>query len=361
MMSHSSSSSRFGLACVLSVGSLAGFAPFFLATTRALALETSISGRWKVLVDPENAKRDYFLELKQEGNKVSGALISPRSGKYPFDGGTFADGKLRFKVERKREESTELWTVEAALKDGKLEGTVDNGTFQAAVLITRAGSPVAGKWKAVSKSPQGQEHPSTLELTEDATGVLKGKSTGELGTIDLEPVAFDGEKFTFEIVLPIQGNNVTFVVNATLKDANTLSGRWKTKDADISGEWNATREVEKAAPPHPPAEVAKGLAGKWYAVSVLPDQKKMNIQLELELDGDKVRGKLHMPKQSLDIQDGKASGSKIELSVTNHDDKGDFAVKLEGELKEHGEVLAGKWSSARGEQGEWSGRKRTEL
>jgi hypothetical protein len=345
----------------LSLGPLAGIIPIFLVTATTLALETSLSGRWKVLVDPDNAKRDYFLELKQEGNKVSGALISPRSGKYPFDGGSFAEGKLRFKVERKREETTQVLTVEAALKDGKLEGTVDIDGASLPVLITRAGSPVAGKWNAVSKSPQGQEHPSTLELAEDAGGALKGKSTGAQGTIDLESVSFDGEKFTFEIVLPIQGNNVPFVVNATLKDANTLSGRWKTKDADISGEWSATREAAKPAAPHAPVEVAKGLAGKWYAVSVLPGQKKMNLQLEIELDGDKVKGKVHMPKQSLEIQNGKASGSKVELSVTYRDDSGEVTVKLEGELKPDDEVLSGKWSSGRGEQGEWSGRKRTEL
>lgn len=365
-MRHIASMTRIALALVLSLGSLAGFC--LLAPRSAIALapaEASLSGRWKVVVDPGNLNKEYVLELKQDGSKVSGTLISPRNGsKDAFEGGSFTDGKLRFKVERKKEESTQVWTIEVALKDGKLEGTVDNGEFHGAVLITRAGSPVAGKWNVVSKSPQGQEYAATLELTADANGALKGKYTSQLGTIDLESASIDGEKFTLEVVLPIQGNNVPFVINATLKDSNTISGRWKTKDADISGEWNATREAPpapKADSPHAPVEVAKGIAGKWFGVSILPDQKKINIQLEIELDGDKVKGKAHQGNNNLEIQNGKASGNKIEFSITHKDDNGEMQIKIEGELKHNGEVLGGKWSSSRGEQGEWSARKRTEL
>ncbi len=357
---------------------LSGSAFLLLASVLPPALpagpaEPSVSGRWKFVIQVEEQKKDYDLELKQDGNKVSGTLISSRSGrKDAFDGGSFAEGKLKFEVKRQNEE---VYAVEAEQKGpAKFEGKIlINGRGPLGLLMSRVSSgAVVGKWNVVSKSPDGQEYPSTLDVTEDG-GALKAKATSRLGAIDLTSVAFDGEKLSFEITLPIEGNSVAFTVNAEFKDGNKLVGRWKTRDADFTGEWTASREAPAApavaakpaaaavppptsTPAAPPAHpAAGGLSGKWYAVSTTPNDGQRSIQLEIAADGNKLTGKLHFRRGSIDIQNGKAEGNKIEFTFPFPTGGDDVQVKVEAEVVH--EVLKGKWTAASGESGEITGRK----
>ena len=346
-----------------SLSIVAALASIVAVSPGRAAAETSVSGRWKLTYEVEAQSKDYFLELKQDGGKVSGSFISPRSGrKDEIANGSFEGGKLKFNVMRANNETI---AVEATAKgDAKLEGTIGiNDHAGIPVVITKAVSvPIAGKWSVTSKTADGQQYTSTIELTDDG-GVLKGKSTSTLGTFELASPKLEGEKFSFEIVLPIDGNQVAFLVSANLVEGNKLSGRWKTRDADFSGEWLASKEAaavaEKpvAAPTAPPlAPAAKVIAGKWFAVSTTPKEGKKSFQLELAADGNKLTGKVHTPHGAIDIKDGKAVDRKIEFTFPLQADGKDVQVKVEAEIDAH-DMLQGKWTSSSGETGELSGRK----
>ncbi len=342
-----------------------------LGATRLAVADDSVSGRWKLSMQVEQEKKEYDLVLKQEGNKVSGELISPRSGrKDAFDGGSIEGSKLKFEVKRQNEEvyACELEKKSAAKFEGKL---LVNGRGPIDLVLTRAASSGAlvGKWSVISKSRDGQEYPSTLELTEEA-GALKGKSTSTaLGAIALEKAVFDGEKLEIDLTLPIEGNNVPFRIAAEFKDPNNLVGRWKTRDADFSGEWTASRDVPAVAPtkpaepavkpvappapapaPTPAAPAVKELSGKWHAIVVTADGKKSAV-FELTAEGDKVSGKVHTSKGDSDVKSGKASGKKVEFSFPYKGDQGDIEIKVEAELDAAG-ALKGRWSIPSGESGD---------
>ncbi|HVR73042.1 MAG TPA: hypothetical protein VMT52_01865, partial [Planctomycetota bacterium] len=252
---------------------LAGFLLGALHTVLGAAPEVSLSGRWKLLNERQGQKKEYFIVLHHEGEKLSGTWVSPRTGMQTIESGTFKDGKLALKVTRKLEETTRVYAVEAEQKEtGKLEGrlTID-GRAAGPVVMTRSASPAAGKWNVISKAPDGgREYPSTIEIAEEG-GKLTGKSSTQIGEFRLQALKMDGEKLTFELTLPIGGNDVTFVVTTEFEGGNRLLGRWKVKDAEFTGEWTATREKAPAEVTEPtkPAEPAKpsadqGLAGKWY-------------------------------------------------------------------------------------------------
>ncbi|HVR74991.1 MAG TPA: hypothetical protein VMT52_11690, partial [Planctomycetota bacterium] len=259
--------------------------------------------------------------------------------------------------------------VEAEQKEtGKLEGrlTID-GRAAGPVVMTRSASPAAGKWNVLSKAPDGgREYPSTIEIVEEG-GKLTGKSASQLGEFSLQALKMDGEKLTFELTLPIGGNDVTFVVTTEFEGGNRLLGRWKVKDAEFTGEWTAPREKAPAevAEPTKPAEPAKpsadqGLAGKWYALTETLSEGKTSFQLDLRIEGDQVSGKFTSKNSKADIRHGKAHGSKLQLSFTITTEEGaDVEVKMEAELDAH-QILRGKWSAG-SENGEFTGRKSVKL
>ena len=316
------------------------------------AAEESVSGRWKVVVTQGESKKDYYLELKQDGEKVTGALVSPRSGKSPFEVGSLKDKKLRVEVPRKMGENTVLFVVEATFTgSGKLEGKlIVDGTESGTVVVTREGSPLAGKWNVTTKTPQGEEFTSTLEISSEGDA-LKGKVTGRFGSLDLKEMKFDGEKLAAELVMPVDGNETAFVVTATLKDANTLAGTWKVKDADFSGEWTATREAAAAAR----KPIAKEVAGRWFGVTDVPGQGKIAFSIEIKLDGENVAARFGIGGFSADIGQISAEGTRFSATFQYQMGGMTAEVKAVGELKDS--VLSGKWTAQSGETGEWSAQK----
>jgi len=336
---------------VLAAGILAG------ATGSTAVAEESVSGLWKILVTQENSQRDYYLELKQEGTAVVGVFASPRSGKYPFEGGSFDGKKLRIDVNRKMGERTVVYGIEAEMAgSGKLEGKLLIGGNEAGTLVvTRQGCLVQGRWKVVTKTGDGREYESAITLIEEE-GALRGKMVSRLGVIDLKSATFEGDKLKFEIVLPMQGNEVPFIVESTLKDANTLVGRWKAKDADFSGDWSGTRTVKEEGPA---VEADPELAGKWYGVAKKPDGTGETFELEIVAGEKGLAAKCRVGKDDVEVKDFRAAGKKIEAVVPYREDGEEIKVKIEGQLKDG--VLGGKWSVETGETGEWSARKPTSL
>jgi hypothetical protein len=334
----------------------------------AAADDASITGRWKVSVTTDEGNKEYYLELKHEGDKVNGAVISPRTGTYPFEGGKFSKGVLRLEVERKREETTQKFVIEAKWQDGgRFAGKlVIDGNAAGDITIERAAaespapgkspgkSPVAGKWNVVTKTADGNEYTSQLEINEIEKGIA-GKSKSQLGEIDVKAISFEGKTLSFDLVLPINGNDVAFEIKAELKDADTLAGRWKTKEADFSGDWNAIREKPAAQPTATPAG-ASPLSGAWYGVTS-QGQDKVNYRLVLEASGVHLTGKIHAHDMEFPILEGRADGNKFQFVIEVGDDK--QKVKVEGTLE--GELVKGRYVTPSGDGGEFSARRPARL
>ena len=87
-----------------------------------------------------------------------------------------------------------------------------------------------------------------------------------------------------------------------------------------------------------------GLAGKWRGYATAPNGDKRSFQLDLTIDGDKVSGKIQTETHGTqEIQNGRASGKKLQLSFQVERDGNKVDIKLEAEMDDH-EALRGKWS-----------------
>ncbi len=84
-------------------------------SSRSVA-EESLAGRWKAEFVKTERPREYYFAILQEGDKLSGALISPRSGAYPFTSASVGGGKLMIDVKRPYKEEEVVFVIRGAIE-----------------------------------------------------------------------------------------------------------------------------------------------------------------------------------------------------------------------------------------------------
>ena len=98
-----------------------------------------LAGTWKMDVHIGENDSDYELRLSQADGKLSGTLISPRSGEHKFRTVTWADEKLVMELDREFEGNAVTLIYTAKLGTDGLSGTV---------VAKGAEDQFSGTWKA---------------------------------------------------------------------------------------------------------------------------------------------------------------------------------------------------------------------
>jgi hypothetical protein len=93
------------------------------ATARADDKKANLTGTWKWTVMMGNNTRDVTLKLKQDGDKLTGAMVGRNNQETPIEDATFKDGEVSFKVTRTNQQGQKISTT----YKGKLEGDTIKG------------------------------------------------------------------------------------------------------------------------------------------------------------------------------------------------------------------------------------------
>ena len=363
------------------------------------AEELKLAGTWVLTVDARGGQRDYYLELKQDGSKVSGAFISPRSGSFAIKEGTLKDGALKLVVPRNLGDAVRIFEILAKVgADGIFKGTLTvDGNDGGGIVIKKDNTKptVVGRWMASAGSKDGEPVRSMVEITADKDGKLSGRSFSDSGEFPLKDVKVDGKKLSYSLVLDFGGEKVTFVVEAELKGRFLMAGKWFDKaDASFGGAWTANlaaaegarrgarpqgnrrpegrerpqggerpeggRRPEGRERPEGqrgegrPRSAVAAFVGKWYADVEMPDGEAQKFVFNFQLAGEKVGGSVKAGDgSSFKILGGSVEGRKITFKIAYNLDGVDVEVELAGELKGRGSIT-GSWT-AEGEEGEWKG------
>lgn len=97
----------------------------FLAAPSVRSEERNVTGRWALTVDTPQGKADPLLDLRQDGEKLSGTYRG-RLGEFPLEG--FVKGNsIRFTVRLKFREQDFIATYSGTIGDDTMEGTVQFG------------------------------------------------------------------------------------------------------------------------------------------------------------------------------------------------------------------------------------------
>jgi hypothetical protein len=365
----------------------------FIAPLTASSEEVRLDGTWVITVDDRGRQRDYYLELKQDGTKVSGAFISPRSGSYAIKEGSIAKGGLKLVIPRDFGDVVRVFEIEARLgKDGSFTGTLTvDGNEGGGVVIKKDNTlpTVVGRWAATARSKDGEPVRSMVEINADKDGKLSGRSLSDSGEFPLQAIKFDGKKLSYSLVIAFDGEKVTFVVEAELKGRFLMSGKWSDKaDSKFGGSWTANlasagergdraqrpegrerpgggerpeggrrsegRERPEGTRGEGRPRSAVAFVGKWYAAVEMPGGEEQKFVFNFQLAGEKVAGSVKAGDgSSFKILGGSVEGRKITFKIEYSLDGVDTEVELKGELLGRGSIK-GSWT-AEGEEGEWKG------
>jgi hypothetical protein len=101
-----------------------------LVTAPFARAQAGIDGAWKLTFQTDQGAVDADMTLKQDGQKVTGSLVSPQ-GEAPIEG-TFTDGKLVLSMSVDAGGQALVITFNGALEKDTLKGDVDFGGFGSA-------------------------------------------------------------------------------------------------------------------------------------------------------------------------------------------------------------------------------------
>jgi hypothetical protein len=85
---------------------------------------SKLAGKWKVTAKLGEDERDYELNLAEAAGKLSGTLVSPRSGEHKFKTVTFSNGKLTMELPREIEGNDVTFVYTGELKGAELGGAL---------------------------------------------------------------------------------------------------------------------------------------------------------------------------------------------------------------------------------------------
>jgi hypothetical protein len=105
------------------------FALLLVTASFALA-QAGVAGAWKLTFQTDQGAIDADMTLKQDGEKVTGSLVSPQ-GEAPLEG-TYTGGKLVLSLSVDAQGQQLVITFNGALEKDTLKGDVDFGGFGSA-------------------------------------------------------------------------------------------------------------------------------------------------------------------------------------------------------------------------------------
>ncbi len=201
----------------------------------------SISGKYEGTAKTTGAADSQLsLELKNDGGKVSGRLVSP-NGNLEISEGSIADGKLALKLGAGGKDGT----ITARVEGEKITGDWLAGTQKRAVelkkVTTASAAPapagpisLSGDWDAVADN-QGQPFPFSLTLKVDGEKVT-GSSSSELGESTISTGNWKDGKLNFQLESP----NGVVMMSATIVEGK-LTGDFDFA-GQVQGKWVAIKK-----------------------------------------------------------------------------------------------------------------------
>jgi len=224
----------------------------FVAT--ASAQTPNVTGAWDATLTSPQGTFDIQINLKQDGEKVSGAVKGP-NGELPIEGTqTGANFKAKYTINF---QGTDLLISLTAVLDGNaLKGSADYGGFaqgdftakrsaqtaapgaNPADTATSAAGNVSGAWAFKVESPAGAGTPTFTFKQEGEK--LTGQYKGTFGEAPVTGTVKDN-KIDFDLKVNAQGQDITVKYTGTLEKDGTMKGT-----ADIVGvgaaTWTAKRQ-----------------------------------------------------------------------------------------------------------------------
>ena len=217
--------------------------------------QSGAAGTWDVTLNSPQGTFNMQFILKQDGEKLSGAVKGQR-GEVPVEG-TLKGKDITLKWTTKFQDNDLPITLTGTVDGSAMKGTADYGGFaQGDFTAKKAGdaaapapsSPAAtasadktditGAWAFAVETPAGTGTP-TFTFKQDGEK-LTGQYKGQFGEAPLTG-SVKGNKIDFSIKISAQGQETTIKYTGTVEKDGTMKGTAEFGDLG-SGTWTAKRQ-----------------------------------------------------------------------------------------------------------------------
>ena len=206
-------------------------ASFAFAQPATTPQADTLSGRYEGTAKLDGNDVPVVLELKRDGNKVTGHGTAGQTT-AEISEGTFVDGTLTLKF------AGQGGTLTAKVNGDKITGDVVNGARKGTVELKKVPAPapinLTGEWEAIADA-NGQPFPFTLTLKVDGEKVT-GSSSSQLGDSSISTGTWKDGQLNFTL----EGQAGAITMNATVIDGK-LSGQFDYA-GQMQGKWVAVRK-----------------------------------------------------------------------------------------------------------------------
>ncbi|MFY9557544.1 MAG: hypothetical protein WAV20_10380 [Blastocatellia bacterium] len=204
----------------------------------AAAPQSGVAGSWDVTIDSPQGQRTVVLVIKKDGEKLSGAMKSPR-GERPLDSVTVKGDEITFVMTQAIQGQDMKFTYTGKVAKDSMKGDADfgglaTGTWSAvphkedATPAAAAPSPapsagaanITGTWDFTVETAAGSGTPTFTFKQEGEK--LTGSYKGQLGEAPLTGTV-KGADVKFSFKLSAQGQDLTITYTGKV-DGNSMKG-----------------------------------------------------------------------------------------------------------------------------------------
>jgi zinc protease len=168
------------------------------------------NGKWDLKMNAMGQNLDVTLDLKQDGDKVSGEMNS-MLGKGTVEGGKISGNKLTATAKTTFQGQALNLKISGTIDGDNMKGSIDSG-FPGAPAFSFAGKRSGGEMPKPTPAPATQPASTSSNLTGNWT--VETNAQGTPVTIDMK-LKQDGEKLTGDLSSAIGNGKVT---SGTFKD-----------------------------------------------------------------------------------------------------------------------------------------------
>ncbi|MGA9774101.1 MAG: hypothetical protein WBV94_34035 [Blastocatellia bacterium] len=202
------------------------------------AQNAKVAGEWDITVESPRGKNTSLLVIKQEGDKLTGAMKSPR-GERPLDSVSVKGNEITFVMTFNNQGQDIVITYKGKVEKDAMSGEADFGGFatgpwsavphKEGAMAAPAAAPAAasdtnitGVWNVTVETPNGTGSPVFTLKQEGET--LTGSYKGQFGEA---PVAgsVKGTDVKFTLKINAQGQDLDITYMGKIDGKDSMSGK----------------------------------------------------------------------------------------------------------------------------------------
>jgi hypothetical protein len=233
-----------------------------VAFAHAPQANAAVAGSWDITIESPQGKRTGMLVIKQEGDKLTGMMKTPR-GERTLDSVTVKGGEITFVMTAQVQGQDMVMTYKGKVDKGTMSGDADFGGFAtgtwsavphkedaAAASSAPAAGPaqpaaptsgVTGVWEFAVELASGGTGAPTFTLKQDGEKVT-GTYKGQLGEAPVTGTV-KGSDVKLSYKINLQGQDLEGTYTGKLTGNDSMAGTVTFSLADLgTGKWTAKKK-----------------------------------------------------------------------------------------------------------------------